>query len=336
MLAKDLKAGQKFTRRGSSHECTAIGITDYCGDVYFTEDLGDGLEVDYLDENASVTLVEEKPASSYADRQAAWVEEHGLKIGSKVKVTRKAEDREDGWPVCWSFSMDSLVGNEYEIVGLDASTGVQLPGAEAIFGKWNLPYFVLEPVKPSVDPGEGYRLLGPDEICQKGDCYFCSMANTWCRVIDGVGSTTSDYQRRYNFVKAVRRKIEPVKPSVDPGEGYRLLEPGEKLLEGDEFVLNDGRWAKSNNWLACIGKQGGDLTYRRKIEPTYRPYTAEEAAAIVGKVVVYKEDARDTAVLIGTNPFGEPLIYVGTVLQSMGDLLEKFTFLDGTPCGVAE
>jgi hypothetical protein len=190
MLAKDLKAGQKFTYGGNDEECTAIGVIDYCDDVYFTETWGSGICVNYIGSSQEVTLVEEKPAP--------------------------------------------------------------------------------------VDPGEGYRLLGPDEIIEDGDDYHSSIGSTWIKCRGLIGCRADSYE-----IKAVRRKVaEPVKP-------------------------------------------------------TYRPYTAEEAAAIVGKVVVLKEDPNCKAVVTCSSP-DDNSVYCGPIQESVEELLREFTFLDGSPCGVAE
>ena len=69
----------------------------------------------------------------------------------------------------------------------------------------------------------------------------------------------------------------PIEPPIDPGEGWRLLEVGERLHEGDEAwqILSkrfDGIWPPYNRPLQA------DTTYRRRIEPTqptYIPWTRE-------------------------------------------------------------
>ena len=53
---------------------------------------------------------------------------------------------------------------------------------------------------------------------------------------------------------------------IDPGEGYRLLEPGEKVIEGDEFFSTAKReWLTSENWTTG-GAQSEYFAYRRRIE----------------------------------------------------------------------
>lgn len=81
------------------------------------------------------------PSQSYAERQKAWVEFHGLKVGSKVKVVRRAEDQEDGWILDWLSNLDLLVGTEVVIQQIMLAT-IKLDKAEQGY----VPYFVLEPV----------------------------------------------------------------------------------------------------------------------------------------------------------------------------------------------
>ena len=50
--------------------------------------------------------------------------------------------------------------------------------------------------------------------------------------------------------------------SIDPGEGYRLLDKGEKVMWGDEALLKNG-WGAPGNWRG--GMQAKGRTYRRKI-----------------------------------------------------------------------
>lgn len=77
----------------------------------------------------------------YADRQAAWVKKHGIKVGSKVKVVRKFEDNEGGF-----------AGGRWDIFGWKAGQQGQVLPVYKIendciwFDKGKYPYFALEPV----------------------------------------------------------------------------------------------------------------------------------------------------------------------------------------------
>ena len=84
------------------------------------------------------------PEPTYAERQAQWVKENNVKVGTKVRVTRTFTENEDG-SRCWEY--DDLVGmsgvvGEYGIashnLGVDMSDG----SFRAV------PYFALEVVEP--------------------------------------------------------------------------------------------------------------------------------------------------------------------------------------------
>lgn len=86
------------------------------------------------------------------------------------------------------------------------------------------------------------------------------------------------------------RKDLPIKPPAkpDPGEGFRLLEPEEKVIQGDEYWEPKGtpRWEKSDNWRYRNGEQSSELVYRRRKEKpsavvsldTYEKVVAERNA----------------------------------------------------------
>jgi len=59
--------------------------------------------------------------------------------------------------------------------------------------------------------------------------------------------------------------------------GYRLLEEGEIVSEGDEYETQQGRWRKSDNHRC--GVQGKGMRYRRRIvnEAVINDYVTEKA-----------------------------------------------------------
>lgn len=53
---------------------------------------------------------------------------------------------------------------------------------------------------------------------------------------------------------------------IDPGEGWRLLEKDEEVIEGDEF-LEGGVWKVSGNWRTPLfGQQSIANVYRRRVK----------------------------------------------------------------------
>ena len=75
-------------------------------------------------------------------------------------------------------------------------------------------------------------------------------------------------------------------------------------------------------------------------EPTYRPYTAEEAKELVGQVLIQTNNGWHRMVLCDGN---EGVVFASSLAKKTGthqverdDLLEWYTHLDGTPCGILE
>ena len=105
--------------------------------------------------------------------------------------------------------------------------------------------------------------------------------------------------------------LEPV-VAIDPGDGYRLLKDDEACENGDEFLNGAGCWLAVNSSVgrSAKGTAGGTaIAVRRKKEPTYRPYTAEEAVGVVGMVVVVKYESECAHVITSAN--GISMVQVG-------------------------
>ena len=95
--------------------------------------------IDVAAKDCSHFTPKKPPSETYAERQEAWVKKHGIKVGSKIKILRKAENCEVGWSVCWVPPMDNTVGTTGTIINISIYA-IQV-------GSWNYPYFVLKPVK---------------------------------------------------------------------------------------------------------------------------------------------------------------------------------------------
>lgn len=64
--------------------------------------------------------------NAYTKQQANWLKKHRLKVGSTVKIVKKAEDYENGWWNTWVESMDEEVGKEGKIVSIRNSDGIEV------------------------------------------------------------------------------------------------------------------------------------------------------------------------------------------------------------------
>lgn len=160
---------------------------------------------------------------------------------------------------------------------------------------------------PLIDPGEGYRLIDPTtDKPQKGDEFWWPLGGKWSpRQCPGCGFHPDDIYRRkveqpatavtLTFGVAIppsservtwvfrdinppafdalfthpdtQPPVTPAAPTIDPGEGYRLIDTTkDKPQEGDEFLSPSTRsWEKraaSSHWI--VGN-----TYRRKIQTVH-------------------------------------------------------------------
>lgn len=88
------------------------------------------------------------------------------------------------------------------------------------------------------------------------------------------------------------RKDLPQKPAEvfkpDPGKGWRLLEPGELVIQGDEYF--DVKWSESGNWKHMDGMQD-KCPYRRRVEPTTVTHGGPYVSIDVHQKVVAERDA---------------------------------------------
>jgi DNA-directed RNA polymerase subunit H (RpoH/RPB5) len=80
----------------------------------------------------------------YIKMQAAWVEEVNLKPGDKVKVLRKPESFEFGWPTGWTRSQDGIIGTIQEVLTIDKD--------DIELGPCYVPFFILEKVEEPPAP----------------------------------------------------------------------------------------------------------------------------------------------------------------------------------------
>lgn len=84
--------------------------------------------------------------NDYASRQAAWIEKYNITIGSKVRVVRAAENKENGWDAMWAKHKNDYIGTVFNVRHISARDGLY----DSI--GWAFPYFVLEPVTEPATP----------------------------------------------------------------------------------------------------------------------------------------------------------------------------------------
>lgn len=131
----------------------------------------------------AVTVEAPKPLT-YKESFAKWMAENELVPGDKVKVLRKCESNEAGWPDSWSHSMDKFVGKVCTVMVNQHFPNEVLLSYEEYGSTYYFPHFVLE-VMPTV------RRVCLDVIKQ----IKCKMiiANSGCTIAN------STRQKAYNF-----------------------------------------------------------------------------------------------------------------------------------------
>jgi hypothetical protein len=113
-----------------------------------------------------------------------------------------------------------------------------------------------EPPKP-VDPGEGWRLLEVGEVMNAGDEWWLPLQQKWKKLdLMWVSHHLDNEQAN------VRRRVKP-----DPGEGWRLVEVGEKYQQDDEAWNSMGKWLVFNHGLLGGVRIAGHIPVRRRIQP---------------------------------------------------------------------
>jgi hypothetical protein len=96
----------------------------------------------------------EPSKASYIARQTEWVTRNNVKVGTKVRLTRTAEDHEGGWNNAWASGMDKNVGKIGTVAwGIETSYGLFVDFGEGEDGaEYGYPFFVLEVVEETPAP----------------------------------------------------------------------------------------------------------------------------------------------------------------------------------------
>ena len=86
----------------------------------------------------------------YGDLAGAWIKDNDIKVGDYVKITRKAQDYENGWDNVWDSRMDEYVGRNMMVLRTDTlEEGISLSCPDTFF---YFPYFVLEKISGKYVP----------------------------------------------------------------------------------------------------------------------------------------------------------------------------------------
>jgi len=107
-------------------------------------------------EDDAYTFIAEIKQLSYEERQAQWIKDNGVKVGTKVEILRAAESGEDGWDNVWDVDMSKSIHDITSVAAIRGPYGIRV-------GRYNYPYFVLEVVKEKVRPyttKEGECVMG--------------------------------------------------------------------------------------------------------------------------------------------------------------------------------
>lgn len=116
--------------------------------------------------------------------------------------------------------------------------------------------------KPTIEPGEGFRLLKPEEKIQVGDEYHLNLdiAQPWQNLGSNFIGRSAGEWLRHSGTYVWRRKVvvEAPKPTVFthpedrvcPGFGYRLLNENDHIRAGDDY------WSTAEKrWFRGMGAQ---------------------------------------------------------------------------------
>ena len=99
------------------------------------------------------------PDKEYIARQMEWVTRNNVKLGTKVRVTRTAEDCEDGWCNGWISSMDKKVGKIGTVeCGIGTIHGLSIAFDDGAC--YDYPFFVLEVVEDKYVPAKKFEIRG--------------------------------------------------------------------------------------------------------------------------------------------------------------------------------
>lgn len=266
---------------------------------------------------------------------AAYMDGHkasGIKVGDRVRITRKASRCERGWNNTWTPVMDAAVGSEGTVLfDWDVS------GFRVDVGKFPLsyPYFVLEKVtEPAKHPIATVSRNGYTITIQ---CDDETTVQELDRIIGKVEEVIgeSETEPRAKVGDWVRRISPPSEPGQVTSVGTRGLQTGGVSDDDARFMVGFG-YADHGNYEIV-----------RKV---VTPWTMKDACEALAKhdMTLFWGDAIYRVSLIGSDrirfesPITSPVksAWDTSFWKSYEELadqskncLERFSLPGGTPCG---
>lgn len=124
------------------------------------------------------------------------------------------------------------------------------------------------------DVGAGFIPLKIGDTVQEGDQIYSDFS--WppvpkCKIGTVLQRMHWPMRRKAPVAQAQEIQVLDAPPLVDPGPGWRLLDPGDLILPGDEFRHHEDPWeptcaSRSDDYR--VGQRGHHFPYRRKLPET--------------------------------------------------------------------
>ena len=111
-----------------------------------------------------------------------------------------------------------------------------------------------------------YRVLADDAVVRFGD--VIEWRDGRREMMTFLSAFPTTVAQAKSLLGAARILRKPSEPSIDPGEGWRLLKQGDVIEDGDEYYSDgDCEWMLTG----AAGSRVTDRTYRRRVSRTVDP-----------------------------------------------------------------
>lgn len=103
---------------------------------------------------------------AYTEKQEQWIKNYNIRVEDKVKITRKANSRENGWGTYWNSEMDNTVGKCGKLIAIDheKSDNVGILILVDDEEHW-YPYHILEKVEKKFKFGAKVKAYNATDVC---------------------------------------------------------------------------------------------------------------------------------------------------------------------------